>query len=303
MNDEIQIVGSNDSPVRKVEEGIVLSPTSPTNALIEALSGGKSHKYARFVMAALGSVPWVGALASLSAEFDQEKLNDLLKLYVQEQQPKFEELKTTLGEIVSRLEGLDEGIQQRVESPEYLSLVRIAFRSWDDAETAEKREYIKRLISNAGATKLCPDDLVRLFIGWINTYHESHFAVIKEIYKSPGITRGKMWDNVHTERPREDSAEADLFRYLVRDLSIGGVIRQEKATNRGGQFMKSRPTRTTKGFASQVMESAFEDTKPYILTELGNQFIHYVLSDVVRRVESSNSHPAGDYTTSNVIVL
>jgi hypothetical protein len=27
--------------------------------------------------------------------------------------------------------------------------------------------------------------------------------------------------------------------------------------------------------------SAFEDTKPYVLTELGKQFVHYVMEDVV----------------------
>jgi hypothetical protein len=172
-----------------------------------------------------------------------------------------------------------------VESPGYLALVRSAFKSWDNAETAEKREYIKRLISNAGATTLCPDDLVRLFIGWIDTYHESHFVVIKEIYQNPGVTRGTIWDKVHTERPREDSAEADLFRYLVRDLSLGGVIRQSKDITPDGQFMKRHSVHVPKGYGSQTMESAFEDSKPYVLTELGKEFVHYVLSDVVKRVE------------------
>jgi hypothetical protein len=36
------------------------------------------------------------------------------------------------------------------------------------------------------------------------------------------------------------------------------------------------------------MESAFEDTKPYVLTELGKEFIHYVLNDVVQRVEGQS---------------
>jgi hypothetical protein len=33
-----------------------------------------------------------------------------------------------------------------------------------------------------------------------------------------------------------------------------------------------------------VMESAFEDTKPYVLTELGKQFVHYVMEDVVPQI-------------------
>ena len=276
--------------------GLLISQT-PSDALLAELSQGKSRKYARFIMAAIGSIPWaggylavLGAMAGLSGEVDQDKINGLLKLWIEEHQPKLEELKTTLNDITIRLEGLGEDIQERVESPEYLALVRSAFKSWDEAETAEKREYIKRLISNAGATTLCPDDLIRLFIGWINTYHESHFVVIKEIFQNPGITRGAVWDKVHTERPRDDSAEADLFRYLVRDLSLGGVIRQEKAVNQDGYFLKKqiglkelkdmKPT-----LKKPLMESAFEDSKPYVLTELGKEFVHYVLSDVVRRVE------------------
>ncbi len=34
------------------------------------------------------------------------------------------------------------------------------------------------------------------------------------------------------------------------------------------------------------MESAFEETKQYELTELGKQFVHYVLTDVVTQIES-----------------
>jgi len=36
------------------------------------------------------------------------------------------------------------------------------------------------------------------------------------------------------------------------------------------------------------MESAFEDTKPYVLTELGKQFVHYTMSEIVPRIESSD---------------
>ncbi len=278
---------SDNSPV--VDEAqdaeIVVRQDSAEDEYLAALGDGKSRKYARFVMAALGSVPWIGALASLSAEVDQEKLSALQKLWIEEHRSKYANLKGTLGDILMRLDGLGEETQERVEAPEYLSLVGEAFKGWDDAGTDEKREYIKRLISNAGATKLVPDDLVRMFIGWIRTYHESHFAVIKQIFKQPGITRGEIWDQVHTDRPREDSAEADLFRYLIRDLSLGGVIRQDKEVRDDGMFMRKRATHTPKGMGSQTMESSFEDTKPYVLTKLGEQFIHYVLNDVVQRVE------------------
>lgn len=292
MSDDIQTT-TNNLPKEQVQEGAVIENPAQT-ALVEELGKGKDRKYKRFVMAALGSIPWIGsylsilgAVAGLSAEFDQEKLNDLLKLWIEEHQPKLEELKLTINDISSRLDGLGEEIQQRIESPEYLSLVRNAFHAWDEAETAEKREYIKRLISNAGATKLVEDDLVRLFISWINNYHESHFAVIKEIYKNPGITRGQIWDNIHpgTERPSDNSSQAGLYSYLIRELSLGGVIHLEKETNSRGEYLKKTTTYRPKGTASQTIESPFEDTKPYVLTELGKEFVHYVLNDVVKQVE------------------
>ena len=70
-----------------------------------------------------------------------------------------------------------------------------------------------------------------------------------------------MWDQIAGQRPREDSADADLYRKLIRDLSTGGVIRQSRDTTFDGQFLKhSRPKTRTR---STTMESAFEDTKPY----------------------------------------
>jgi hypothetical protein len=35
------------------------------------------------------------------------------------------------------------------------------------------------------------------------------------------------------------------------------------------------------------MKSAFDDQEPYVLTELGKQFVHYTMSDIVARLDSS----------------
>jgi hypothetical protein len=174
-------------------------------------------------------------------------------------------------------------IQSRIESEEYLALVRKAFRAWDQADTEQKREYIKRLIANAGASTLCPDDLIRLFLDWLERYHEAHFKVMREIFKNPGITRHEIWANIHGEFPRDDSSEADLFRLLVGDLSTGRIIRQHRDTNYAGQFVaKTR----SKSQSSGVMKSAFDNEEPYELTELGKEFVHYVFSDIIRRIEN-----------------
>jgi hypothetical protein len=258
--------------------------------LAESLGGGKYKKYIRFVVAALSSIPWIGGLigasAAFTAERDQERVNDLHRLWLEEHQEKAAELGNTLMDIFARLENFGDAIKERIESPEYLNLVKKCFRSWDEADTEEKKQMLKKLITNASAIKLCPDDLVRLFIAWIDQYHETHFMVIKEIYRHPGITRAQIWDRIRASRPREDSAEADLFRYLIRDLSTGGVVRQERETDGYGNFLKKDTRGQSHGTGNRVMESAFEGTKPYVLTALGKQFVHYVMEDVVPQIGS-----------------
>lgn len=265
------------------------------DALIERLSHGKGKKYGRFVLAVLSCIPWVGgvmsAAASLSAEKDQEHINDLQKLWLEEHKEKIRELGETLNEIFLRLDNFGEEVEERIQSPEYLALVKKSFRLWDEADTNEKKQMFKKLITNAGAITLCSDDLIRLFIHWIDQYHESHFSVIKEIYQNPRITRGAIWDRIHEQRPREDSAEADLFRYLIRELSTGGVIRQDRETDMQGRFVKKDSRGQSHESSSRIMESSFEDIKPYVLTELGRQFVHYVMEDVVPQLGGARPNP------------
>lgn len=257
--------------------------------LSEAASGGEKRKFARFTLAALSSIPWVGgflgATAALDAEKEQGKVNELHHLWYDEHREKLNELGQTITSILNRLENFDEEVKNRIESPSYLSLIRKGFRSWDQADTQEKRDLIKNLLTNAGGTKLCPDDLVRLFIEWIEHYHEAHFMVIKEIYRNPGVSRGRIWDSIHTIRPQENSAEADLYKRLIRDLSTGGVIRQHRQTNMQGQFMK-RTTKGRKKSSSKTMKSAFDDQEPYELTELGKQFVHYTMDELAPQIHS-----------------
>lgn len=267
--------------------------SSVEDALIERLTGGKG-KYVRFVLAVLSSIPWVGGLLSamsgFSAEKGQQKINELQKLWIQEHQEKTEDLAATIHEVIDRLDGFGDEIEDRLQSPEYLSLVKKAFKSWDDADTQEKRELLRKLITNAAASAhLVPDDLIRLFINWINQYHETHFMVLREIYQNPGITRGQIWGKIYGERVAENSSEADLFKYLISELSIGHVIRQERQTDESGNFLRNKPNPRPKGGnARTTMESAFEDTKSYELTELGARFVHYVLDDVVPRIETGD---------------
>lgn len=250
----------------------------------------------KFILAALGSIPWIGGFLSAAYDYKAEegtlRQDSLQTQWLEEHQGKIAALRETLAEIEKRFEALGATIEDRIQSQEYLGLVRKAFRAWDEADTQEKRRYIANLVTNAAGTRVCSDDVVRLFIDWLDIYHEAHFAVIREIFQYPGSTRYDIWSAIYGDLPREDSAEADLYKLLIRDLSTGGVIRQERDTNSIGQFMRKRPQRTSaRRPAPTTMESAFEGTKPYVLTEMGKQFVHYTMNEVVTRIESDGNGP------------
>lgn len=256
-------------------------------ALAAKLDGRKSGKYARVLLAALSGIPWVGsflgAAGTYSAEIENEQFSELQKLWLKEHETKLKRLGVTLASVLDRLESFGEDLQQRIQSEEYLALIRQGFRSWDQAETEEKREFIRKLLENAGGTKLCPDDLVRLFIAWIDLYHESHFAVIRVLHRNAGATRADIWSEIGGARVREDSAEADLFKLLIRDLSTGGVIRQHRDTTPFGEYVR-KAQKSSGSRASATMKSAFDDQEQYELTELGKQFVHYTMNELVTQV-------------------
>jgi len=254
------------------------------NKLSKIDEKGKNSRVGRFILSALSSIPWVGgvisASSSLHGEKQQGKVNVLQKLWLEEHQRKIEELAITIYEIVETLDSSGKDIEDRLESEDYLSLVRKCFKEWDNSETIEKKKYFQKLLTNAGVISLTPDDLIRLFIDWISMYHETHFLIIKEIYKNKGITRYQIWNNLNSTIPREDSVEADLFKVLIRDLSMGGIIRQHREVDYYGNFIKKSTKRTKSG----TYKSAFDNVEQYELTELGNQFVHYTMEDVVTQI-------------------
>lgn len=130
---------------------------------------------------------------------------------------------------------------------------------------------------------------MKLFIDWIDTYSDFHFEVVGEIYRSNGVSRGGIWRNLGKPTVREDSAEADLFKLLIRDLSTGSVIRQYRETDYHGNFLKKENRHVPKGQGSRTMESAFDDDKGYGLTDLGKQFVHYAMTEITPRISFSES--------------
>lgn len=280
----------NDDSTDHQENGVGPNKDDLRTEMENALRGGVGPTLARFALACLSGVPFVGGAiggaAGYWSEADQARLNKLFAAWLQLQEQELREIGITLIEVMARLDANNAEIEKRIESPEYLALVRKCFRDWSAAESEEKRQLIRNLLCNAAASRLTSDDVVKLFIKWIADYSEPHFAVIRVVYKRPGSTRHDIWMQIHGIEVRDDSAEADLFRLLIHDLSVGRVIRQHRQKDGHGNFLKVKPKRST-GRGSRVMTSAFEDDKEYELTELGKQFVHYTMNEIVPKIAAS----------------
>lgn len=273
-----------------------LAKRGPAQDLSEFLRDQRYSKFHRFFFAILGSLPWMGGLiaasAALHGEMAQGRVNEMQQRWLEEHQNRLEELEQTVVDMVTRLEQIGAPADDRLQDDSYLGLVRYGFRVWDEAGTRRMRDRVRQTLTNAGGTRICSDDVVRLFLLWLSNYDEMHLRVIKAIHEFPGATRALIWEQIHGEDVREDSAEADLFKLMIRDLSTGSVIRQERDTTSDGRFLVQRGNRQRRARRT-TMESAFEDTKPYVLTGLGQQFVHYAMTELVPRIgDGSESSPA-----------
>jgi hypothetical protein len=251
-----------------------------------------------------GAIPFFGGLFSAAAgawsEAEQERVNRFIRHWLKMMEAEMAEKQQTVIEIMQRLDMHDEEISKRVSSEEYQSLLRKGFRDWAGAESEEKRILIRNVLANAGATQLTSDDVIRLFLEWIKTYSELHFSVVAKIYNNSGITRGDVWVALGRSPVREDSADADLFRLLFRDLSTGGIVRQHRETDYAGNFIRKTPTRhPAQAGGPCAVKSAFDDEDGYELTQLGQQFVHYAMTDLPLKLnyqpsDEGSMHPSTD---------
>jgi len=252
--------------------------------------GGKASKISRGALQVIGgAVPFAGgvlsAIAGAWSEQEQERVNRFFEQWVQMLQDELKEKAETIVEIMARLDLQDETVSERVESREYQSLLKKTFRDWAGSESENKRVYIRNILANAAATRVSSDDVVRMYLDWIDTYSEMHFDVIAAVYNSNGITRGKIWTKIGKGPVAESSADADLYKLLIRDLSMGGIIRQHREVDYHGRFIAKPPQRTKSSEGPKPMVSAFDNVERYELTELGQQFVHYAMSDIPPRIE------------------
>ncbi len=259
--------------------------------LEKALEAGDGPTWMRYALAAAGSIPVAGGavagVAGVWSEREQAKFNRILAAWLKLHEDELREIGITLAEVMARLDLTDEKIRERVESPEYLSLIKKTFRDWSASESEEKRRLIRNLLANAAASSLTTDDVIRLFIEWIDKFSELHFKVVREIHKQEHITRYQIWQELSGVNAREDSAEADLFKLIFHDLSTGHVIRQHRPVDAHGNFIPQSRKKPVRGSTTQFV-SAFDDTKPYVLTDLGRQFIHYTMNEIVPKITAGD---------------
>lgn len=253
---------------------------------------GKTPKIIRGALQVVGGViPFAGGFFSAAAgawsEKEQEKANNFFKDWLKMLEDEITEKQQTILEIMARLDIHDEKISERIKSSEYQSLLKKTFREWGGAESEEKRVFIRNVLSNAAVSGLTSDDVVRLFIDWIKNYSELHFKVIAVVYKhsQEGVTRGQVWRELGKQIVQENSADADLFKLLFHDFSVGHVIRQHREVDYYGNFIPKTPQYRPKGSGPKPITSAFDEEDAYELTELGKQFVHYAMTDLPLKLE------------------
>lgn len=263
---------------------------APSEGAPKVPAGSTGGKIARAGMQAVGgAIPFVGGILSAAAgawsEHEQDQVRKVFEQWMQMLEEELREKAHTIKEIAARIDLSEEKVRQRIESPEYQGLMKKAFRNWQNIDSQSKRTKVRNILSNAADCALTSDDVIRLFLDWLDEYSDLHFSVIGVIYNSGALGRGDIWERLGREPVREDSADADLFRLLIHDLSVGRVIRQVRETDYAGNFVKKPTSRTPKGISpSRTMKSAFDNFEQYDLTDLGRQFVHYAMNEIVPRV-------------------
>lgn len=255
-----------------------------------ALAPNRKTRFARLLISSLSGIPWAGAVLAAGSAFwseqEQGGANQLVAEWMALMVKEMARIAGVVAEVSAAIDADDASVNARASSEEYGRVVRDAFKSWSAGESEGRRNLVRNLLVHAAETMICPDDVVKLFARWIFQYDELHFRIVRTVYQNPGCTRGEIWRQMGGVDVAEDSAEADLFKTLVFDLSTGHVIRQDRQQAGPIGFARKMPRGAPR---SGRVVSAFEDGKPYVLTALGKQFVLYTMSDIVPKIGSAGS--------------
>lgn len=237
---------------------------------------------------AASAVPSAGdllsAVADVGSETDREKVERFMEHWTRMMRDELAEKKEIFIDIMTRLDFQDEKVVKRLDSEAYRSLLRKSFRDWAGVESRAKRDIIRNVLANAAATDKTSDDVIRLFLDWIGRYSDLHLKVINAVHNSNGITRAGIWKQIGQGFVREDSVDGDLFKLLIRDLSMGGIIRQHRDTDYYGNAVPESE-QTHRRSDTQTARTAFDDEDYFELTPLGEHFVHYAMTEIPPKIE------------------
>jgi hypothetical protein len=78
---------------------------------------------------------------------------------------------------------------------------------------------------------------------------------------------------------------------------MGVIARQHRETDYNGQFILKRKSPPAPRGTVRPIKSAFDDDEKYELTALGDQFIHYAMTDLPLKLEYDPAavKPAASY--------
>jgi hypothetical protein len=124
------------------------SPADSNEPEIEPPKGIRgSREFCALLNAAGGAIPFVGGLLAAGAgawsEQEQAKVNAFLEHWIKMLQAEMAEKTQTILEIMARLDLNDKKTAERIESQEYQSLLRKAFRDWSGTESEAKRTMVR----------------------------------------------------------------------------------------------------------------------------------------------------------------
>lgn len=266
---------------------------SITSEIEQAISTNKKTDLVKFALSALGgAIPLAGGILSgVSGAWsgkEQEKINSLFNAWMKIQEDQLEQIGLTLSEVLTKVDLTNEEVEERIKSKGYSELVRKCFRDWSAGDSEEKRKLLSNLLTNAASCSLTSDDVIKMFIDWIEKYNKIHFKIISIIYINKSATRYQVWNEIYNGKVREDSAEADLFKLIIQDLSMGHVIRQYRPTDSQGNFLKKQ-SKPRSSVTSNRLKTAFDDEQEYVLTELGMQFVHYTMNEITTKINAPSN--------------
>jgi hypothetical protein len=74
---------------------------------------------------------------------------------------------------------------------------------------------------------------------------------------------------------------------------MGSIIRQHRETDYSGNFIRRPLSPRSQGTRNgpQELKSAFDDQEQYELTQLGQQFVHYAMTELPLKLAFTASEP------------